>query len=1052
MATIVLRSVKGSPLTNTEVDNNFSNINTELGQKLTGNQTITLTGDASGSGSTSIAVTLVNSGVTAGTYTKVTVDAKGRVTLGASLSSADLPTYTGTLTSSQVTTALGFTPPQPGGSGASGTWGISITGTARGVGTADPAIGTGGLWVASTTGLNVARNGTAYVVLDAANYVLYAPTLTGGGASGTWGISITGNAATVGGLSVHAGTNNEANKIVRTDGNGYANFGWINTASGDNGTTAIDRVYASSDGYIRYYTPANFRTVLDVPTRSGGSASGTWGISITGNAATVTNGIYTTNIGSYAPTLTGGGASGTWGISVTGSSGSCTGNAATASSASTSGAVYGSGFGNNNYTWRQDSGTFAGFSGWASYLISSHGDGATYYNQTIIMPFWGPPQYSRLENGTFRGPYAFLTTENYNSYAPTLTGVGASGTWGINITGNAATVTNGITTSNIGSYAPTLTGGGASGTWGISITGSAGSISGYNNPTTAATANTIVYRDASGHITGNYIFGAYFNSSAGNSENPTIGQVWTQSTGDNYLRKSTPAHFISQLGLLTTSNYNSYAMAGAGYSANQNLNTGSSPTFSEIYTNGWFRNNNSGQGLYNQATGNHFYSDGQYWNVGYAGTTGIRLRNGHAGTILGYLYAETNGNFGLLHNGGGWAVQVNPGGGGTLHGTWTIGGNTPLTSANYNSYSPTLTGGNASGTWGINISGTAAVASSTPASGISGQSGMWTSANRPGPYRLYRNDGDDPYNIQISWGADRSGYWSLRGFYNDTYHAPCYVAYSGYADSAGNAGTVGSLSIHSGRNNEANKVVRTDGSGYLQVGYINSSNGDENNASSPARVWGTNGSDSYLRSYQTSSLIAGRATRANGNFYIDDNYGYGIVGVYSSYRYQGVFAMGDSYKLPADGTTVGSLYGIAWSHPNAGGAAGNLDSHGMLVLINGGFGSSMSYSIKASGNVTAYSDERLKTNWRPMPSSFVDRLAHVRVGIYDRIDRDGLTQVGVSAQSLMNVLPWAVNKANDEMGTLSVSYGNAALASAVELARELVALRSEVEALKARLH
>lgn len=77
---------------------------------LTGNQSISVSGDATGSGSTSIALTLANSGVTAGTYTKVTVDAKGRVTTGASLASADLPTYTGTLTSSQVTTALGYTP------------------------------------------------------------------------------------------------------------------------------------------------------------------------------------------------------------------------------------------------------------------------------------------------------------------------------------------------------------------------------------------------------------------------------------------------------------------------------------------------------------------------------------------------------------------------------------------------------------------------------------------------------------------------------------------------------------------------------------------------------------------------------------------------------------------------------------------------------------------------------------------------------------------------------------------------------------------------------
>ena len=49
---------------------------------LTGNQSITLSGDATGSGATSISVTLANSGVTAGNYTKVAVDSKGRVTSG----------------------------------------------------------------------------------------------------------------------------------------------------------------------------------------------------------------------------------------------------------------------------------------------------------------------------------------------------------------------------------------------------------------------------------------------------------------------------------------------------------------------------------------------------------------------------------------------------------------------------------------------------------------------------------------------------------------------------------------------------------------------------------------------------------------------------------------------------------------------------------------------------------------------------------------------------------------------------------------------------------
>lgn len=71
------------------------------------------------------------------------------------------------------------------------------------------------------------------------------------------------NADMTDGLHVHSGRNNEANKIVRTDGSGYIQAGWINTTSGDMGTTAIDRIYCSNDGYIRYKTKANFINGLD---------------------------------------------------------------------------------------------------------------------------------------------------------------------------------------------------------------------------------------------------------------------------------------------------------------------------------------------------------------------------------------------------------------------------------------------------------------------------------------------------------------------------------------------------------------------------------------------------------------------------------------------------------------------------------------------------------------------------------------------------------------------------------------------------------------------
>ena len=49
---------------------------------LTDNKTITVSGDATGTGTTAITLTLANSGIPAGTYRSVTVDTKGRVTAG----------------------------------------------------------------------------------------------------------------------------------------------------------------------------------------------------------------------------------------------------------------------------------------------------------------------------------------------------------------------------------------------------------------------------------------------------------------------------------------------------------------------------------------------------------------------------------------------------------------------------------------------------------------------------------------------------------------------------------------------------------------------------------------------------------------------------------------------------------------------------------------------------------------------------------------------------------------------------------------------------------
>lgn len=109
----------------------------------------------------------------------------------------------------------------------------------------------------------------------------------------------------------------------------------------------------------------------------------------------------------------------------------------------------------------------------------------------------------------------------------------------------------------------------------------------------------------------------------------------------------------------------------------------------------------------------------------------------------------------------------------------------------------------------------------------------------------------------------------------------------------------------------------------------------------------------YVDPASTSVLNRISTVRADNWLYLDNNYGHSVVGVYTSTRYQGVWAMGDSYKLPADGTTTGNLYGIAWSHPNAGGTAGNLNTHGALILENGSFLAALSGSIRCRDDMRA---------------------------------------------------------------------------------------------------
>ena len=66
------------------------------------------------------------------------------------------------------------------------------------------------------------------------------------------------------GLDLHTGRNNVANRVVRTDGSGYLNTGWINTTSGNTTSTITDVYVNTNDGYIRKATKAEFQSQMGI--------------------------------------------------------------------------------------------------------------------------------------------------------------------------------------------------------------------------------------------------------------------------------------------------------------------------------------------------------------------------------------------------------------------------------------------------------------------------------------------------------------------------------------------------------------------------------------------------------------------------------------------------------------------------------------------------------------------------------------------------------------------------------------------------------------------
>ena len=145
----------------------------------------------------------------------------------------------------------------------------------------------------------------------------------------------------------------------------------------------------------------------------GGNASGTWGIGISGNAATATKLNSQGNYDNTAPGTTRGPA----GLNMF--------------------QVY-----NNGYPTAYGNLIHVTGAGGGQLLIGWSGTDGAHADNYIR---------SKRDNdtGAWSAWAKLLTDANYNSYAPTLTGGGASGTWGISITGSAGSASNADTVDSL---------------------------------------------------------------------------------------------------------------------------------------------------------------------------------------------------------------------------------------------------------------------------------------------------------------------------------------------------------------------------------------------------------------------------------------------------------------------------------------------------------------------------------------------------------------------------------------------------------------------------
>lgn len=257
------------------------------------------------------------------------------------------------------------------------------------------------------------------LMLDSGNYNSYAPTKTGDGASGTWGINITGNAASAT-TADKVDSGQLGSFIINKPGyNDYSP-----TVGGPCANVTIDSWFGVSFTSQSGGSVPKGTTAVGIDCREGIVRAKTFVGHLTGTADSATN-------ASHAST------------------------ADSATNADTVDGIHAASLFYNKGIWASDNWATTG-----AYQVNGNPPISNAYNYGQVISsstefarfqLYATHQYNydgRLHYRTgwdidnFQQWNTILDSENYNLFAPTKTGSGASGTWGINITGNANNATN----------------------------------------------------------------------------------------------------------------------------------------------------------------------------------------------------------------------------------------------------------------------------------------------------------------------------------------------------------------------------------------------------------------------------------------------------------------------------------------------------------------------------------------------------------------------------------------------------------------------------------